>query len=643
LIVKAVRVQNFRCVKDETLFCKNLTVLVGANGSGKSTFLHALRMFYEPNAEYTEEDFYARDTSKSILITVTFTNLTEDEKRIFKSYVENEELTVEKEFTWPPTRGSQKYYGTSLVNPDFQAFRMAKGENLRKEYSKLRSMSKYSSLPPYTNKEEAEKALKNWEQQHPGECTRQRDGGQFFGFKEVGEARLERFTRFILVPAVRDASQDAYEKRGSVITEIMDLVVRKTLAQRKELIEFQEEVNKRHREIFDPSKIPELQGLEKTLTELLKLYAPDTSVKLNWRKDIEIDIPMPEANVNLVEDDYPSSVSHAGHGTQRSFILAMLQYLAFAEKSAGQETGSTPETTPTELPNLILGIEEPELYQHPDRQRYLARALSRLAQQGIPGVAKQIQFIYSTHSPLFVSLEHFDEIRVFRKVKENESLPKQTKIYYTTLDKVAEMLEKIDNKPRGSYSGETLRPRLRALMSPWVNEGFFAKFVVLVEGIKDRAAILGAAQAMGYDLESKGVTVIPCKSKTCLDRAIVIFSSLNIPVYAIWDSDYPEKNEKEVNHRLLRIFGQPEEDWPEKVCENFACFKQNLMKTLNAELGTTLNETLQEYCQIHGIDKTEYAIEDPAAFKYVFEVARKKNKSSPTLEKVIEKIIGNVS
>jgi len=642
LIVKAVRVQNFRCVKNETLFCKNLTVLVGANGSGKSTFLRALDMFYEPNAEYIEEDFYARDTSNSIIITVTFTNLTEDEKRIFKSYVENGELTVEKELTWPPSRGSQKYYGTSLINPDFQAFRIAKGENLRKEYNKLGAMSKYLSLPPYINKEEAEKALKNWEQQHPEECTRQRDGGQFFGFKEVGEARLERFTRFILVPAVRDASQDAYEKRGSVITEIMDLVVRKTLAQRKELMEFQEEVNKRHREIFDPSKIQELQGLEKTLTNLLKLYAPDTSVKLDWRKDIEIDIPMPEANVSLVEDEYPSSVSHAGHGTQRSFILAMLQYLAFAEKSAEQETESMVEIMPTELPGLILGIEEPELYQHPDRERYLARALSKLAQQGIPGVAKQIQVIYSTHSPLFVNLEHFDEIRVFRKEKEDESLPKQTKIYHTTLDKVAETLEKIDNKPEGSYSGETLRPRLRALMSPWVNEGFFAKFVVLVEGIKDRAAILGAAQAMGYDLESIGVAVIPCKSKTCLDRAIVIFSSLNIPVYAIWDSDYPKNNEKEVNRRLLRIFNQPEEDWPEKVCKKYACFKQTLMQTLNAELGTDLNEALQEYCQIYGIDKTEYAIEDPAAFKHIFEECKKKSKSSLTLEKVIKEIMSNV-
>jgi predicted ATP-dependent endonuclease of OLD family len=231
-------------VKDETLNCDNLTVLVGANNSGKSTYLRALDVFYNPNAEYDENDFYAQDTSQNIIITVTFTDLTEEEEKLFHLYVENGELTVEKEMAWPRIRGSQRYYGTSLRNPEFQVFRDAKRENLRKEYKALRSLEKYSSLPPYSNKEQAENALASWEQSHPKQCQRTRDGGQFFGFREVGEARLERFTKFIFVPAVRDASADAVERRGSVITEILDLVVRKTLAQRKELVKFQEEVNK---------------------------------------------------------------------------------------------------------------------------------------------------------------------------------------------------------------------------------------------------------------------------------------------------------------------------------------------------------------------------------------------------------------
>ena len=85
MIIKSIRVQNFRCIKDETLYCENLTVLVGPNGSGKSSFLRALQMFYDPNARYTEDDFYARDTSQSIKITVTFTSLNEEEMKFLRS------------------------------------------------------------------------------------------------------------------------------------------------------------------------------------------------------------------------------------------------------------------------------------------------------------------------------------------------------------------------------------------------------------------------------------------------------------------------------------------------------------------------------------------------------------------------------
>ena len=39
------------------------------------------------------------------------------------------------------------------------------------------------------------------------------------------------------------------------------------------------------------------------------------------------------------------------------------------------------------MPNLILGTEEPELYQHPSRQRHLASILWQLPNGQIPGVA----------------------------------------------------------------------------------------------------------------------------------------------------------------------------------------------------------------------------------------------------------------
>jgi len=642
MIINAIRVQNFRCIRDETLPCERLTALIGPNGSGKSSFLRALDMFYTPSARYTEDDFYDRDTSQGIIITITFTDLAEDEKKLFQKYVEAGKLTVEKEMKWPPSKGNQKYYGTSLQNPEFDSFRSAKGTNLRTEYNKLRE-DKYSDLSEYTNRDDAEKALQEWEESHPDQCSRRRDEGQFFGFKEVGEAHLERFTRFISVPAVRDASEDAAEGRGTPLTEIMDLVVRGVLAQRKEIIELQEGTQKQYEQIVDPTKLVELQTLERDLSDTLKTYVPDAGVKLTWLTGDVIDIPMPKADIKLVEDEYPSSVERTGHGLQRAFILTMLQHLAVAQAPVQEdmdekenEMDEVPKEQPSlKVPNLILGIEEPELYQHPNRQRHLSKILLRLAMGSIKGVADCTQIIYATHSPLFVDIERFDKVRVLKKVREKTNRPKETKIFCTNLDEVAEIIEIARERPQ---TGTTLEPRIQTLMTPWMNEGFFADVAVLVEGESDRAAILEIATTLCPNLEGMGISVIPCMSKNNLAKPTAIFKKLEISVYVIWDSDYGNNNAKRINHILLRLFGQPTEDWPEKVTEQFTCFKQNLTETLRSELGEDLfDSTLETLRSRLYLDRD--AVKNPQVIQEIIKEAQKQGKSSKTLENIISKIV----
>ena len=217
MIIKSIQVKNFRCIEEATLETDILTVLVGRNGAGKSTFLKALDLFYQPNAYYTEEDFFNKDTSNPIEITVTFCELTEQERELFKSHIDRDTLSVSKILKWPLQRGSQKYYGKTKRNPDFQSVRTAqKVTDKRRAYRELRE-SGYSDLPDLpgnVSKEDIENTLREWEERHPDRLEWVQDEGQFFGFKEVGQARLERFTRFILIPAVRDASHDATEGRG---------------------------------------------------------------------------------------------------------------------------------------------------------------------------------------------------------------------------------------------------------------------------------------------------------------------------------------------------------------------------------------------------------------------------------------------
>jgi hypothetical protein len=649
MIIKEARVKNFRSILDESLPCDCLTALVGRNGTGKSSFLRALEMFYDPSAKVTAEDFYAEDTSQDIEIAVTFSDLTAQEQDFFSAYIDKVTLTVVRVFSLVPGRKSGTYHGMRLQNPDFSDVRSAGGKrDITAKYNELKGTDKYSSLPTVRSSEQALAALGQWESEHLDGCSRLRDDGQFFGFTEVGQGYLGRHTRFIRVPAVRDASDDATEKRGSCITEIMDLVVRSVLAARKDVTIFKEETQAKYKDILDPSKLTELTTLQSQLTSTLKHYAPDASVSLRWAELADIKIPMPEAEVKLLEDGYESAIQRTGHGLQRAFILTMLQHLIAAREieRATEEGFGFEEDIPAReelhLPNLILAIEEPELYQHPSRQRHMASVLLQLAQGSIPGVAKKTQVIYSTHAPLFIGLDRFDQIRLLRKENGEAKKPKVTKVAKAELGAVAEEIWRACGQQGVKYTAETLRHRLQALMTPWVNEGFFAHIAVLVEGEDDRAAILGAARSMGHDFDSGGITVVPCMGKNNLDRPLVIFRQLGIPVYVVWDSDHGQDDAKpEVNRYLMRLIGETEDDWPNAVEHRYACFKTKLESVLSEEIGHDLfAQKLSEVQEQLGISKKKDALKNPAVFQQIVERAAAEGKVSATLKGIVEKIVG---
>ena len=333
MILESVRVKNFRSILDEALECDNLTALVGANGAGKSSFLKALDLFYNSFAKVDVDDFYNSDTSQDIVIALTFKDLSEEAKYLFAKYIQNDKLTVERVFVCEPNslKMTAKYHGSSLQNQEFNDVRDAlelkdRAKKAKELYAQLRSKSDYADLAEATTKEAIHSALKDWEEQHLEKCVRERDDGQFFGFQEVGEGYLGRFTKFLFIPAIRDAYDDASEAKGSAITVLMDLVVRSILVNREELKDLKENTQDRYETIMAPENLGELNELEKSITATLKTYVPDAEVELNWLPLQDVNFPMPQANVKLVEDGYSSIVSKTGHGLQRAFILTLLQH-----------------------------------------------------------------------------------------------------------------------------------------------------------------------------------------------------------------------------------------------------------------------------------------------------------------------------
>ena len=267
MLIQKVQVKNYRSILSESLPCDNLTALVGRNGSGKSSFLSALELFYDPTARVTSEDFYAEDVTQDVEIAVTYSDLSADARDFFSAYIDNDSLTVVRVFSDPQSGRSGNYHGMRLQNPDFVDIRKAGGAMaVRNKYNEVRESKKYSALPSVNSADAVRRELDEWEMQNSELCKPLRDDGQFFGFTQVGQGYLGRYTKFIHVPAVRDAQEDATEKRGSSVTEVMDLVVRSALARRVEVEEFRQRTQNQYQAIMNPTNLTELDELAHNLS-----------------------------------------------------------------------------------------------------------------------------------------------------------------------------------------------------------------------------------------------------------------------------------------------------------------------------------------------------------------------------------------
>ena len=110
--IRHLRVKNFRSILDAELSVRDLTALVGRNGTGKSAFLSALELFYERSAPLTEADFHGEDANQDIEIEISYGGLNSVERDKFAPYLEGDTLTVVGVFSLISGKKSASFYGT---------------------------------------------------------------------------------------------------------------------------------------------------------------------------------------------------------------------------------------------------------------------------------------------------------------------------------------------------------------------------------------------------------------------------------------------------------------------------------------------------------------------------------------------------
>ncbi|MDD9808984.1 MAG: AAA family ATPase [Thaumarchaeota archaeon] len=337
---------------------------------------------------------------------------------------------------------------------------------------------------------------------------------------------LEENVDVIYVPAEHVTDDDGEDKRNSLWEKIINAAVRKRVKLDDDIDSLHDRIRKKY--------TAQLRDIEKRINDKMSGeggvgYAPNT------RAIMEFSRPAVTTGVDLRMRDLNSSESvrhkYAGHGTKRAFYMSALEALSEIPDDRPEDAG---EAEKRQEHLTVIVIDEPELHQHPQRQKVLLEAL-----RGLSGKASH-QVVYSTHSPHFVRLKEPMSVR------------------------------KVWQAPGGvriCNGADLARAQVRGAVIGAMEEAVFANGVVLVEGYTDVVALDAIFRGVTHRVDGKDqsvmetlikgeVAIAECGGKPNVTRFCDVLDSLGIKKFVVWDGDghHTEKKKKaETRERNVEI------------------------------------------------------------------------------------------
>lgn len=636
--IASVRIQNLRSFADATIPLNDYSCLVGPNGSGKSTALTALNVFFRESDntatdlnQLDPEDFHRKNTGEPVRITITFTDLDEEAREDFADYFRQGQLIVSAVATFDEASGKAevKQYGQRLGMADFKEFFSAVGDGkkvaeLKELYAGIRSF--HSDLPAPSTKDSMIEALRDYEAARPDQCELIPSEDQFYGFSK-GTNRLAKHIQWVYVPAVKDPTTEQVEARNSALGKLLARTVRSKTNFDETIKALRGDMQGQYQALLDENQSV-LDDISGALQARLAEWAhPDATLRLHWKQDPDksVRVEEPWAHIIAGEGDFEGELARFGHGLQRSYLLALLQELAAADVTGG--------------PTLVLACEEPELYQHPPQARHLAAVLYKLSRGNS-------QVIVSTHNPLFVSGEGFEDVRMVRKDGASPSSSVSHMSYGQIAEAVAEATGERPIKPEGALA------KVHQALQPVINEMFFTRRLILVEGLEDAAYLLAYLNLLdkSENYRRMGCHIVPTNGKSELLQPLVIARHMGIPTYVIFDADAdkPDKNGSRAKHEkdnkaLLTLVGKPDENpLPDAIvwATGFTMWHSDIGSVVETDIGKDdwagfRAEADKRYGHAGGLRKNALHIGASLAFAW------EAGKRSPNLKRLCTEILNS--
>jgi putative ATP-dependent endonuclease of the OLD family len=638
--ISNVEVKHLRCLKKVEPALSDYTCLVGPNGAGKSTLLCALNIFFRnlqgsvtDLSHLGEEDFHHQDTKQKIEVTVTFTDLSDEAKNDFKDYVRQDKLIVSAiaEFNPQTKTADVKQFGSRMGMAQFAPFFAAKNDgakspDLRKIYDDFRAKD-FPDLPAWKSIEGASSALRAYEASQPTACIPLLSEDQFYGISR-GVGLLEKYVQWVYVPAVKQATEEETEGRNTALGKLLARTVRAKVDFGAAVESLLTDARKNYEKILEDNQSV-LSELSTSLEKRLQEWAhPNTTLRLEWQQDAEkaVRADSPIAGVIAGEANFHGKLGRFGHGFQRSFLLALLQELATSDDA--------------KAPHLILGCEEPELYQHPPQAKHLASVLESLSRGNS-------QVIVTTHSPYFVIGRDFESVRMARRDENNHCSTIES---FSFADFAKRYSEATSDTLKGASAALI---KVHQVLQPSLNEMFFTQRLILVEGLEDIAYIQAWLVLRGQweAFRRYGCHIVAAEGKSELVRPLIIAEGFRIPTIAIFDGDFSaqgkqhENKHKFNNLTLLHLLDgdttlpfPPSTVWGKRYvewCENIGdTVERELESSLGApEFSLIRNEISQSYDFVGGIGKSSLFVGD------LLTIASARGGKSPSLDRLCDWII----
>jgi hypothetical protein len=489
--VVEVKIHNFRSIHDAAIQLEPLSLMAGANNSGKSNVIDAIRLFY---GELKWDD--NRDAPKVAC--------------------EDSDAWVEIEFK--PTKEE-----LAQLKDDY---RSADGTFRVRNY-----------VSPSTGADGKVRA---------GYYAYENDNlsdNLFYGAKNVGSGKVGHI---VYIPAVSKIDDNTKLSGPSALRELVAEVLNKVVAGSHAYQELTKAFSDFEGSIKTQTSADgqSLESLEKEVTDEITSWEASFSLAVESIQPEEILKTL--IKPQLIDQTHGGEIDQArfGAGFQRHLIYTLIKLAAKHANPPKALSGEKKEFTP-HLTWILF--EEPEAFLHPSQEEVLHDSLLKLVQDGTT------QVLLTTHSSRFVSRSMDDLTRLVR-LRRDAGVSTAYQLSKTELDMLFDDALVADDtiRPIGTTAADVNKAAMMASLKTelWMQAtrttAFFCQRVILVEGPSETALYSYLTTRGLLEPPTRGLAVIDCLGKFNIHRFVAILGAFGIDHSVLYDGDSGKFHDTEV-------------------------------------------------------------------------------------------------